>query len=140
LTIAKSAPKNKTPAVPQYTGGDGPQYTASGRAILAAICAAGAAEARHSLPNVLRPLIELRQWVNWRWEWGKRKKDGTRKRTKVPYQPNGRKARTNDPATWSTFEAVVAASRKFDGIGVVVQGFGAFDIDDCINVETGEMH
>jgi hypothetical protein len=102
-------------------------------------CATGKAKARHNLPQVLKPLMELRQWVNWRWKWVTRK-DGTKKRTKVPYQPNGLKAKTNDQSTWSTFEAVVAASSRFDGIGIVVRGFGAFDIDDCRNTDTGELH
>jgi hypothetical protein len=119
---------------------DAPQYSASGSVSLAALFATGKAEARHSLPNVLRPLMELRQWVCWRWVLVKGKNGKPDKWTKVPFQPNGRKARTNDPSTWSTFQAVLAASDKFDGIGIVVQGFGAFDIDDCVNLETGEMH
>src|SRR5262245_45888914 len=69
---------------------------------------------RH-LPSSLAPLIALPHWVLWRWEKAKDKF------TKVPYQPNGRKARNNDPATWSSYNGVIAAMAKpepkFDGIG-----------------------
>src|SRR5262249_17760547 len=39
------------------------------------------------LPSELMPLIALPHWVCWRWEIAKDKF------TKVPYQPNGRKAK-----------------------------------------------
>lgn len=44
---------------------------------------------------------------------------------KVPIQPSGRRARTNDAATWRTWDAVVAAARDkddVDGIGIVFDG------------------
>jgi putative DNA primase/helicase len=73
--------------------------------------------------------IELRskqQWVCWRYE----ERDG--KPTKVPYTPAGPHAKTNDPSTWSSFETVVRAANKFDGIGYVFNGdyFGV-DLDSA---------
>jgi primase-polymerase (primpol)-like protein len=52
-------------------------------------------------------------WILWRWE----KPDEGDKYTKVPYQPHGLKAKTNDPKTWSSYKAVIAVVDKFDGIG-----------------------
>ena len=65
----------------------------------------------HRLPAALAPLVALPHWVCWRWE---RPKD---KWNKVPYQPDGRHAKNNDPKTWSSYEVVIAAVAKFDGIG-----------------------
>lgn len=60
----------------------------------------------------------------------------------MPYQVNGQKAKNNDPKTWHSYEAVQAARKRFDGIGFCLMdsGFAAFDIDDCRNSETGEIH
>ena len=52
------------------------------------------AQARINLPEVLEPLIALPQWVCWRWVLVKGKNGKPNKWTKVPYQPNGRKAKT----------------------------------------------
>ena len=51
-----------------------------------------------------KSLAELDQWVNWRFEL---RED---KWTKVPLQPNGRAAKSNDPSTWATFEKVFTAA------------------------------
>jgi hypothetical protein len=89
----------------------------------------------HHLPTALAPLIALPHWVVWRWE---KVKD---KFTKVPYQPNGRKAKNNDPATWSTYSSVIAAVAKFDGIGFCLLdgNIAAFDIDHCRDPNTGAI-
>jgi predicted P-loop ATPase len=78
------------------------------------------------------PLLALRNWVNWRWAQIKNK-DATSKWTKVPYQPDGHKAKNNDPATWSSYDEVIAAVAGFDGIGFCILNskMGAFDIDHC---------
>ncbi len=61
-------------------------------------------------------------------------------RAKIPHQPNGEKARTNDSATWSTFDDVVDAAGRggFDGIGFVFSPndpyFGV-DLDGCLDKE-----
>src|SRR5579871_4294459 len=53
------------------------------------------------------------RWVLWRYEL----RDTTW--TKVPHQPNGRRASSTDAATWSSFGTVVSAYRAggWDGIG-----------------------
>src|SRR5262249_1374879 len=53
--------------------------------------------------------------------------------TKVPYQPNGKRAKNNDPTTWSSYDDVIAHVAKFDGIGFCLlnSGLAAFDIDHC---------
>jgi hypothetical protein len=62
--------------------------------------------------------------------------------TKVPYQPNGQYAESDNPDTWSSFEAVVRAYEKggFSGIGFVltkhIEIVGT-DLDHCRNPETG---
>jgi hypothetical protein len=88
-------------------------------------------DARLTVPDDLR---ERDQWVVWRYEVV----DG--KVTKVPYQVNGRRAKTNDPRTWATFDAAVAAleTGDFDGAGYVFAAedpnFGV-DVDDCLDVQ-----
>lgn len=72
----------------------------------------------------------LPQWVAWRYE--------TRgeKRTKVPYHPSGRLARSNDPTTWSSFEAVYTAPHRFDGLGIMCGGpaqLAGVDLDHHID-------
>ncbi len=67
--------------------------------------------------------------------------------TKVPKQPNGVLAKTNDPATWSTFSHVRAAYQRggFDGVGIVLTGepldnglyLIGLDFDHCLTA--GEL-
>src|SRR5262245_51509764 len=40
-----------------------------------------------------------RRWLLWRLDW-RDKGDGSGEWGKVPYQPDGRHAKSNDPATW----------------------------------------
>ena len=62
-------------------------------------------------PAILEPqpgmipqeLKRHRQYVNWRTEEVKNID------TKVPYMPNGKHAKSNDPETWSDFDSVVQA-------------------------------
>lgn len=81
----------------------------------------------HPLPNneipAIAELAQRRQWVCWRLE----KREG--KPTKVPVQPNGILAATDNPRTWSGYEEVVeAATRNGWGIGYVFSG-------DCVGVD-----
>src|SRR5713101_1297498 len=95
---------------------------------------------RH-LPAALTDLVIETRWVIWRWQYVPARK----KWTKVPFQPADprRKARSNDPSTWSSHDASVdvVESRKADGIGFMLKdsNVAAFDIDDCRNPETGEI-
>lgn len=57
--------------------------------------------------------------------------------TKVPFDPKtGRKARTNQPLTFGTFDEALGAlgSGIYSGIGILVgSGIAAFDIDHCLD-------
>jgi putative DNA primase/helicase len=70
---------------------------------------------------------ELRKellWVNYR----KVPRDG--RVSKLPLQPDGSPAESNNPQTWSSFESVVAALPKFDGIGcMIVEPWIGIDFD-----------
>jgi hypothetical protein len=84
-------------------------------------------------------LKERDQWVLWRYEL----RGG--KWTKVPYQPDGQKASSTDPTTWSSFEEVCQAyelhPELFDGIGFAFAADDPFiggDLDNCID-ETGAL-
>jgi Family of unknown function (DUF5906) len=94
---------------------------------------------RH-LPRALEPLIERPNWVLWRWEKNEKGNDWT----KVPYRPNGKKASSNDPNTWSTFKDVIKALDgfdDFDGIGFCLDNdIAAFDIDKCRDPDTKVIH
>mgnify|MGYP000014225589 FL=1 len=82
-----------------------------------------------SLSNIPIELRELRQWVCWR-----RLQRGN-KTTKSPIQPGGGFAKSNDPSTWTSFEAAKAAMEagEADGVGIMfAAGLCGVDIDDCI--------
>ena len=87
-----------------------------------------------------KDLTELDQWVLWAY----RTRAGGR-RTKIPYQANGKPASTTDPATWSSHDDALDAWKKqpqrFDGIGFVFSPedpFCGIDLDQCLN-EAGEI-
>ena len=85
-------------------------------------------------------LKKLRRWVCWKLET----KPGQPKPSKVPYQPNGKKARNNDPSTFSTFAECEAVVQNFSGIGMelgVVDGvyITGVDMDDCCDAFTGKF-
>jgi hypothetical protein len=79
-----------------------------------------------------------RRWVLWKLDvvGGKQ--------TKVPYQPNGRKAMANNPATWSTFAECAAVVSNFSGVGIVlgaVDGISVIgvDFDKCCEAFEGKF-
>jgi len=89
-----------------------------------------------SVPDFRVPddLVELDQWVLWRYE----KRNG--KDTKVPYQVNGRRADSTNPATWASFDAVIDKWRRYPlryaGIGFVFtkeDGLAGIDLDDALD-------
>ena len=88
--------------------------------------------------NIPDELKALDQWVCWKAE----ARDG--KITKVPYDPkSGKKAKSNDPNTWGSFEKALGAyeSSKFSGIGFEFSkhdGICGIDLDHCLN-DAGEM-
>ena len=77
------------------------------------------------LPPALAPLTQEPRWLNWRWEW-RRRKDGTGKWTKAPYQSRSpdKNATSTDPSTWGQIaDAVeVVAEGAADGIGFALLG------------------
>jgi hypothetical protein len=97
-----------------------------------------------NLPPALAHLTKLERWVLWRWEL-RRRRNGQEAWTKPPYQcayPN-MPAKSNDPSTWGTYEAAVAAvaAGLADGIGFVLKGseVAAGDLDHVRNMQTGEL-
>lgn len=82
-------------------------------------------------------LVDEKRWVGWRNEL---RGD---KLTKVPYAPNGRKAKADDPATWRTrAEAEKVRAEIVNGLGGGVgielgdlgadQHLGGVDLDTCL--------
>lgn len=75
--------------------------------------------------HVPKALKSLKQWVIWRDEIGR----------KVPYQINGKPAKSNEPGTWNTLENVISCSTKKTGIGFVFSdsdGLCGIDLDQAI--------
>jgi len=84
-------------------------------------------------------LQSQRRWLLWRLEPRKGAKPDE-KPTKVPYQPDGRRARANDPVTWSTYAECLAVVSQFSGIGVALgDGVWGVDIDVCCDAATGKF-
>jgi primase-polymerase (primpol)-like protein len=85
------------------------------------------------MPSVLRARD---QWVLWRWML----RDG--RWTKPPFGTDGKFAKSNDPATWSTFEEVERAAlndRNYAGVGFCLSaddGLTGIDLDHCIDPVT----
>ena len=96
------------------------------------------------LPPALQHLTKLKRWVIWRWEL-RTKKNGAEAWTKPPYQCSNPKtaAKSNDPSTWGTYEAAVAAvaAGKADGIGFMLKDseVAAADLDHVRDAQTGEL-
>jgi len=91
-----------------------------------------------SIPHDLR--AEAR-WVLWRLEWRDDRRGGGRW-DKTPYQPCGRRARSNDPRTWTSFASTLAALDRgeFDGVGFVLgDGFAGVDLDDVRDPDLGKF-
>ena len=81
-----------------------------------------------------------RRWVCWKLI----QKAGSPKPTKIPFQVDGRKARNNDPATWSTYAECLAVASQFSGIGLElgdVDGVNVWgvDFDNCCDAATGKF-
>ncbi len=83
--------------------------------------------------------VELRerpQWVLWKIVT----RDG--EKTKKPFQLNGAPAKSNDPATWTTFTAASASfnPKRHAGIGYVFSAdddFCGIDLDGCRDPQSG---
>ena len=78
--------------------------------------------------NIPSELTQKKQWCNWN------NVDGQ----KFPQTPYGRTFRSNDPATFATFDEAKAAS---DQIAFVIQGgdpYTGIDLDNCLD-ENGDL-
>jgi hypothetical protein len=83
-------------------------------------------------------LKEQRRWVLWKLE------SVNGKPTKVPYQPNGRKAQVTNPAHLHTYAELESHATKFSGIGLALGRFdGVYvwgvDFDKCCDRATGKF-
>ena len=89
-----------------------------------------------ALPKALRPLADEKRWVNWAWT-ARPGKDGATEWTKPPLQPRDPRvhAKSNDAATWSTYDRALKRARDgdADGIGYMLldADLGAVDLDHC---------
>ena len=90
-------------------------------------------------PQMLVPdsLVELDQWIVWRYE-----QRGGGKPTKVPYQLNGSLASSTDPHTWCSFEEALKTWQqnptRWSGIGFVFSAadpFYGIDLDHCLDAD-----
>jgi RecA-family ATPase len=91
-------------------------------------------------------LKERRQWVLWKYEEQKDSsgnlkldENGKPKLTKIPKQPNGFNAQSNNPQTWSSFDEVKTAymvsDTPSDGVGFMFAAadpLTGIDFDNCI--------
>lgn len=88
-----------------------------------------------SLPNELKQLESLQQWVCYKNEWNEKKQ----KNSKIPKDPaTGYGAKANDPATWATYAEAVEAARRFhfDGVGFeFANGYMGIDLDNVIGAD-----
>jgi len=88
------------------------------------------------LPLVPAELKAKPNWVRWKLE------TVNGRLTKVPYQLNGNKASSTDPATWNTYDIIVAGAviDETQGIGIMTDSsFVGFDFDGCRSPQTGEI-
>jgi len=92
--------------------------------------------------NIPVELKKVNRWVMWKYvEVGEGE---TKRLSKVPMQINGASASSTNPKHWSDFFAVEQAYQtgKFSGVGFVFSqddNLVGIDIDDCRDVETGEL-
>src|SRR5215472_5355381 len=87
--------------------------------------------------NIPGSLSDEKRWVAWRNE----QRGG--KATKVPYAPNGKRAKADDPSTWGTRAEAEACAAKFvtgsgGGIGIQLGNLGdvylaGIDLDSCLD-------
>ena len=85
--------------------------------------------------NIPPEIKSLRRFVLWRHEDSK-----TGKPTKIPYHNIGKKAASNNPASWNSFAGVMELYKcnqdYFSGVGVVLgEGLVGIDPDHALSAE-----
>ncbi len=90
--------------------------------------------------ELIKELSPHRHWLVYKKESVTKGKNKGRI-TKVPYQPNGYKARSTDPNSWTTYDNAQdeVEAGKFDGIGYALtadQQYACIDLDHCVDSET----
>jgi putative DNA primase/helicase len=86
--------------------------------------------------TIPQSMIERPQWVLWKYT------PSGDKQKKLPLQPDGSPAKSNDSSTWSDFETVSAAVQNFEGVGFVFANddpFFGIDLDACRDPGSGEL-
>lgn len=87
----------------------------------------------NNIPAIMR---ELDHWVLWKKEFVEGKNGKAGRWAKIPYQINGRMAKSNDPSTWTSFSNALKCldHAKYNGLGFQFAGSGlvGIDIDNCI--------
>ena len=94
-----------------------------------------------NIANIPAALKALPNWVLWRYD-ERTNKDGHKRVTKIPLQTTLQSAKSNDPTTWTTFDAAWAACQKFPfitGIGFCLPLDGSIVGGDCDHVIEGEV-
>jgi P4 family phage/plasmid primase-like protien len=92
--------------------------------------------------NIPMELKRIPRWVMWKFvEVGEGE---TRRWSKLPSQPNGQSAKSNDPSTWTDFLSAEQAygTGRFDGVGFVFSdedNLAGVDLDDCFDSHTGRF-
>jgi P4 family phage/plasmid primase-like protien len=96
-----------------------------------------------NIDSIPEEMKALNNWVLWKYEDRKDSK-GNVKKTKVPYQVNGRKAESTNKDTWGSFENIIKTLKRYtryDGIGFVFSqdsGIMGLDFDHVKDIENGE--
>ncbi len=82
-----------------------------------------------------------RRWVMWKLLW-KENKAGGGKWDKPPLTTAGRAAKSNDPATWTSFDEVMTAYQtgRYTGIGFILgDGWAGVDLDGVRDRPSGQL-
>lgn len=93
--------------------------------------------------NIPEELKVLPYFVLWKYVQKFDTEGNPKKPTKIPFQPNGKLAESDNEQTWSTFEQVIHTlknSCEFQGIGFMFKApYVGFDTDNSIDINTGEI-
>ena len=91
---------------------------------------------KYTYNSIPQEMKEAKRWILWKLV----EVDG--KMNKLPYQVNGTLAKSNDEATWNTFDNCLnkyLSSDEFAGLGFVLgDGYVGIDLDNHFN-ENGEL-